>query len=808
MAGTSDRNAPGIQTLPLPSVIPFGRRPTGTFNMPGSGARRFSPIAPADITGQVNPDGMNRLARQPEKNQVMVASRDAMVPILYGGPEQLAGLLYIAKVYGTALYLAAIYGEGEFQSIGTNAGDDMVGILVNGQPAPAGITVQKHLGTAGQAADSLLTSVLAGTGFAETLANTAYAVYAVGAGAVAGWPQITPSCLGRKLYDPRSNLLPYSNTLSSWTEVGTCAAAQNADGAYGATNYAWTLTDDSAAAHEGRTIAFTIASSANAYRWAVKVKKTSGGTSKTARVDVSLAGGTVVTSSVLVNTDDGNFTGGSSVTVTDLGATWLVEGTITDNASGNNALGVALYPAVAPNGSFTQAVATTGSAVFSEVQVRLASKPAGYVATPGATAVDQPTVWSDNPALILGDYLASATYGEGRTVDAASLAAAAEYCDHMMGAAGKPNEKRARATIQIDTRQPTKAWRDILRAYVPCWVNIVGDTAYLTVDRAGPVVHTFTAANICDDPPPVLQRAGIRDTPTIVSIGYTDTSVVPWRLTTAEADTGDPDPRRTRIDMPGIRSYSQARRFAIERLNHYTLEDLTGEITVFEDGLKVLPGDIAAITDEIGLSAKQVRILGVQDLGHGRWRLRFREYDPAVYSGVVETTPTSPDVTPPNPNAPPAVSGLVLTEDRRQESGVWVSRIRATWNPEATWPFVAGYIVQLFDVATAATYTWSAGVVEVSSAAHGLAINDVAYFDFTSGGLTTDEAYGVTAVPNANAFRTLLPGSGAGGNVTWRKLREHVVLPKVESWLSQPVVLGVGYLVRVRVMSTSGVVGP
>lgn len=808
MAGTSDRNALPIRTLPLPSAVSFGRRPAGTLNMPGSGGRGGGVIPDADITGQVNPGGMNRLARPPEKNQVMVASRDSMIPILYGGPEQLAGLLYIAKVYGGSLYLAVIYGEGEFDRIGDNATDDMTGILVNDQAAPSGIAVQKHVGTASQAADGWLTNVLYGTGFAETLANTAYAVYQVPAGAVAGFPRLSASVKGRKLYDPRSNLLPYSNLLSSWSDVGTCTVAQNADGAYGATNYAWTLTDDSASAHEGRTIAFSIVSSSNAYRWAVKIKKTTGGTSKTARVDVNLAGGTGVSSSVLVNTDDGNFTGGASVAVTNLGTTWLVEGTITDNASGNNALGVALYPAVAPNGSFTQAVATTGSAVFSEVQVRLASKPAGYIATPGATAVDQPTIWSDNPALILGDYLASATYGEGRAVDASSLAAAAEYCDHMMGAAGKPNEKRARATIQIDARQPTKAWRDILRAYVPCWVNIVGDTAYLTVDRAAPLSHTFTASNICADPPPVLQRAGIRDTPTIVSIGYTDTSVVPWRLATADADTGNPEPRRTRIDMPGIRSYSQARRFAIERLNHYTLEDLTGEITVFEDGLKVLPGDLAAITDEIGLSAKEARVLGVQDLGHGRWRLRFREYDPAVYSGVVETTPTSPDVTPPNPNAPPAVSGLVLTEDRRQESGVWVSRIRVTWAPEATWPFVAGYIVQLFDAAVAATYTWSGGIIEVSSTSHGLAINDVAYFDFTSGGMTADDAYGITAVPNANTFRTPIPGSGASGNVTWRKLREHVLLPKVESWLSQPVVLGVGYLVRVRIMSTSGVVGP
>lgn len=892
MAGTTDRSAPAVRTLPA-AVNPIARSGVaGRFNMPGSGTR--SPIIPnanIDASGQLNPGAMNDRARDPVKNQVMLASRDAVIPILYGGPEQLAGLLYIAKVYGGSLYLAVIYGEGEFEAIGTNATDDMAGILVNDQTAPAAIAVTKHLGTASQAADSVLTSILSGTGFAETLANTAYAVYNVTAGAVAGWPRITASVKGRKVYDPRSNLLPYSNLLSSWTDVGTCGVSQNATGPYGATNYAWTLTDDSAAAHEGRTVAFTITSSTAVYAWAVKVKKTTGGTSKTARIDVGLSGGTGVNSSLLVNTDDGNYTGGTGIVRTDLGTFWLFEGTITDNASGNNALGVALYPAVAPNGSFTQAVATTGSAVFCEAQVRkttvgtasgattnasgyavgatsltlasagtgtvlagdrvrfgsspyrytvtagdtdvsnggtltlaspglLEAIPAvataitvepssqGYLETPAGTGIDRVVAWSANPALCLGDLLASTTYGEGRSVDAASLASAAEYCDQMCGASGKPNEKRSLVTILLDTRQKAQEWRDVLRAYVPCWVNIVGDVAYLKVDRAGSTDHTFTSANIDSSDPPVLQRSGIQDTPTIVSIGYTDTTVVPWRLTTAEADTGATDIRRTRIDMPGIRSYSQARRAAIQRLNHYTLEDLSGETSVFEDGLKVLPGDLASFTDDIGLSAKVGRVIGVVDRGHGRWRLRWREYDPAAYSDVVETTPTTPDVSPPNPNSVPAVSGVTATADRRQESGVWVSRILVKWTPETAWPYVNAYIVQLFDPKVSATYTWSGNQVIVSSTAHGLALNDVVHLDFTSGGATADGGYSVTAVDSANQYRVAYAGSGTGGNVDVRKIREHEIVPKtVSQWLSQPVLLGVEYGVSVRISSTSGQVG-
>ena len=813
MAGTTDRNAPAISRGPIldPTDNPFSRTPTqGRYRMPGGSRTSIIPNVRIDITGQLSPGALNDRARDPVQNQILVASRDATIPILYGGPEYLAGLLYIAKVYGGTLYLATIYGEGEFERIGTNSTDDMAGILVNDQTAPTGVAVQKHVGTSGQSADSWLTSILTGTGYAETLADTAYAVFQVPPGAVSGFPRISASCKGRKVYDPRSNLLPYSNLFSSWTDVGTCTVSQNADGPYGATNYAWTLTDDAAGAHEGRTVAFTVASSSSVYAWAVKVNNTAGGTAKTARIDVSLAGGTPVNSSVLVNTDDGNTTGGSGVTVTDLGTFWLVQGTITDNASGNNALGMALYPAVAPNGSFTQAVATTGSAVFCEAQVRLSTKPTGYVETPAGTAVDQPTVWSDNAALCLGDFLASSTYGEGRTVDPNTLAEAAEFCDRMMGAAGEANEKRSRVTILLDQRRPAREWRDVLRAYVPCWVNVVGDTTYLTVDKAGSSEHTFTSANIDTDEPPVLQRAGIQDTPTRVSIGYTDTTVQPWRLATAEADigTGSADVRRTRIDMPGIRSYSQARRFAIERLNHYTLEDLSGELSAFEEGLKLLPGALITVTDDIGLSAKVMRVLGVMDKGHGRWRIRFREYQANAYSSVVEETPTTPDVSPPNPNSVPAVSGVTLTADRRQESGVWVSRILVKLTPESTWPFVNVYIVQLFDPAVSATYTWTGNQIIVTSASHGLALNDVVHLDFTSGGATADGGYSVTAVDSSSQYRTSYTGSGTAGNVSVRKIREHVLVPStVTQWLSQPVVLGVQYGVSVRIASISGQVG-
>ena len=68
-----------------------------------------------------------------------------------------------------------------------------------------------------------------------------------------------------------------------------------------------------------------------------------------------------------------------------------------------------------------------------------------------------------------------------------------------------------------------------------------------------------------------------------------------WQTVSAYTELpGVSDLRISRVQMPGIRSYSQAYRFAVERLNHYTIEDTVGTASIFDYGLRVLPGDIAA----------------------------------------------------------------------------------------------------------------------------------------------------------------------------------------------------------------------
>lgn len=713
-------SGPGINMPGSAGAINTGGAFGGRFSMPGT-QTGLIPNLPIDSTGQADPSSMNGMARDPAVTQFPVAARDSAIPILYGGPERIAGLIYTADISSSNLYLTQLLCLGEVDHIGTNLTNDFSGVYVNDAAAPAGMSIHKYRGDPAQASgspDSWISAIYTSPAFDEVMPGVAYIVTETTPAALTRFPRVVADVKGLKVYDPRSNLLPYSNTFSSWPTLSNLTAAQNADGPHGARLYAWTITDTSGSATGFLTEAITVPNNSAQYAVHLKVAKSA---APILGINLSLAGGAAVNSILRFDPNSGAFSGGANTTVVALSATWWqVTFTITNNSSGNTALGVAIYAAANAAGTTMSPYpgdnnATTGSNVIAECQIRSTVNPVGYVET-AASGQDQVTQWTDNPALCLADFLSNSTYGEGRTVGWWSVAAAAEYCDQMVsvvidatytwsggtvtikpntglhtlgtgntvyvtftsgglngtsgsyyvgtlvnpyvsfpisiagsGASGnctysspQQNERRSKMTLLIDRVNPVRAWRDVMRAYVPCWVNIDNGVAFLRVD--GPdssIDFTFTNANIsASESLPVLRRNGIQDIPTTIIIGYTDAKVTPFTTKTAEATTGASPERITRIDLPGIRSDSQARRFAIERLNHYQLEDTIIEFTAFDEALKVFPGDKINATDDLwGGTAIECRVLAVTDLGFGRWRIKARKYDSRVFSGSVTLPP-------------------------------------------------------------------------------------------------------------------------------------------------------------------------
>jgi hypothetical protein len=304
------------------------------------------------------------------------------------------------------------------------------------------------------------------------------------------------------------------------------------------------------------------------------------------------------------------------------------------------------------------------------------------------------TAYSTNPALALADYLGHARYGAGRTIDWTSVDAPADACDEQING-------RARRAIgyTIDAVAPVEDHIETLRTYAGCLRPIIGPSGWrLIADRPASVVKHYdhAAGDILTISP--IRKRGVRDTPTLIRLTWTDTSQVPWRdVPTIVALPGvieGTHPRReSDIPLPGIRDASQAEREAVERLNKLTLEDIGCELEVFDDGVETEPGDVVTVSHPVGLSEKPMRVLGVEG-AHGRYRLTLAEYDPAMYSDEIVTDPTFPDTSLPSPTAPVPPTGLTLTEELFQkQTGVYASRVRVSWTAPADFPHVDSYRV-------------------------------------------------------------------------------------------------------------------
>jgi hypothetical protein len=136
-------------------------------------------------------------------------------------------------------------------------------------------------------------------------------------------------------------------------------------------------------------------------------------------------------------------------------------------------------------------------------------------------------------------------------------------------------------------------------------------------------------------------------------------------------------------------------REAIERINRLTVIDLTGQHTISAEGLQDLAGDVLEVTNSIGLTNKNVRLLSCVPAGSHLWNQTWEEYDAGIYSDEVIGAPASPDTALPNPLEIPLMDEIELVErPYTDENGRTYSTIRVTWDG-VSWPFVNSYRVRV-----------------------------------------------------------------------------------------------------------------
>lgn len=307
--------------------------------------------------------------------------------------------------------------------------------------------------------------------------------------------------------------------------------------------------------------------------------------------------------------------------------------------------------------------------------------------------------YSNCPAYIIADFITNADYGMGSKVNWSDVAALATYNNELIGPSGS-QEVRNELDILLDTVRTKQDWLAILCDYAGCYPFKDGDTWRLIIDDAvdpGSII-SLGATDLVQGSLK-LTKKDIVNLPNVVEAIWTDSSKNPWADSTAVAYgdgvlAGRVNRRVSQLDLRGVLRYSEAYRYVVRRLNEATTADLQCQFTRFDAGLKMVPGDVFALTHPIGLTAKQFRCIKAEPTSPGRWDITGVEYDPAKYSDDVVSAPSTLDSTIASPFTVPDVTDLNVTEEVYQiQTGKFASRFNITWTGPSVADWVSGDII-------------------------------------------------------------------------------------------------------------------
>lgn len=337
---------------------------------------------------------------------------------------------------------------------------------------------------------------------------------------------------------------------------------------------------------------------------------------------------------------------------------------------------------------------------FPEVSARIRGRKVS--ATDGGTPA-----YSTVPAYIIADLITSDTYGLGALVDWDDVAALATRNNATVGS---PAEARNVLSVSIDQRATAEQWLVTLADYAGCIPVKEGDTYRLILDAPSSSVATIEKADVVEGSLRWESRAPA-EAPTVIEVGYTDTSSTPWRddsvfIYAPGAETGALDRRVSRVSKPGIQRYSEAYRYGVQMLNGFQTADLTVGFIAFDEAIKFLPGDVITLNAP-PFSSKDFRVETITPTSSQLWTITAHEYDAAKWSDTVVAGPTTLDTGLPSPFSVTAPTGLTLAEDVYQiQTGRFGSRLRVSWTgpTRTSYIFLIGFSLSISDGTNVSTF--------------------------------------------------------------------------------------------------------
>lgn len=347
---------------------------------------------------------------------------------------------------------------------------------------------------------------------------------------------------------------------------------------------------------------------------------------------------------------------------------------------------------------------------------------------------DGSTVWSDNPALCLRDYITNKRYGMGRwitedMIDDDSFSEVADYCETQISyydAYGiEVTEQRYKLNFVIaEQKKHIENVQDMLAAFGGFLV-FSGDQVSLRIEKAESVSYAFDESNI-KIKSVKFEYEELDNRPNRYTIKYYDPGQNWVGIKVLVNDIGDQKVKskiiNKDVDLLGCTSQGQALRLgriykAINRLCPGVVTFSTATMA-----MHLQPGDIITLTFGV-LDAAPFRILEISE-NKGLWTIKAQQYNSSIYDDTLDSQISIGNyttVSSPYTETVPNVSDVSTSQDYYiQKDGTVISTLTVNYTlPTYTnfsrvkvyYSIDGGSTYTLAGYTTDATYTFSNVIV-------------------------------------------------------------------------------------------------
>ena len=286
------------------------------------------------------------------------------------------------------------------------------------------------------------------------------------------------------------------------------------------------------------------------------------------------------------------------------------------------------------------------------------------------------TVWSDNPALCIRDYLTNTRYGKGlpvSAIDDVAIAAAANACDESVTLYdGGGSGKLFTTNVVLDTSKSLFDNLNILLLGCRGFLPYSQGQYRLKIDGSRSSEFTFTTDTIIGGI--AIKGESKEDKFNRVTVKFPnpdanwqpDTAIWPPSGSTEETTYLAEDGGvllHEEIELDAITNYYQARDLARVILLR-SRNAITCAIKTTSEALQLEVADVVSITHPTpGWTAKPFQVVGMQLAEDGTVDLALLEYDSTIYTWEEGTEQTAyPDTSLPDPFTVGTVSNITITE--------------------------------------------------------------------------------------------------------------------------------------------------